>query len=116
MRAKDGELNWVGDTRVAPYANLAVVATPPDGADQCIFDGYVVTHKVHMPSGPAGATLDVWGQDASVLMGLTETVKEWSGLSDSDVADQIFQSYGYTPSRRTTAVATRPRTPTTSTR
>lgn len=98
IAAKDGELNWVGDTRVAPYANLAVVATPPDGPDQCIFDGYVLTHKVHMPSGPAGATLDVWGQDASTLMGLTEAVKEWSGLSDSDVADQIFQSYGCSPS------------------
>ena len=98
VAANDGKLTWVGDQRIAPYANLAVVATPPDGADQCIFDGYVLTHKVHMPSGPAGATVDVWGQDASVLMGLTETVKEWSGLTDTDVANQIFQTYGCSPS------------------
>jgi hypothetical protein len=98
VTAKDGELSWVGDSRIAPYANLAVVATPDGGDQQCIFDGYVLTHKVHMPSGPAGATVDVWGQDASALMGLDETVKEWSGFSDVDVANQIFQTYGYTPS------------------
>jgi phage protein D len=94
---KDGELTWVGDARIAPYANIAVVATPEGGDQHCVFDGYVLTHKVHVPSGPAGATVDVWGQDATVLMGLTETVKEWSGLSDVDVAGQIFQAYGVTP-------------------
>jgi len=94
---KDGDLSWVGDARIAPYANIAVVATPDGGSTQCIFDGYVLTQKVHMPSGPAGATVDVWGQDATVLMGLTENIKEWSGLSDVDVANQIFQTYGFTP-------------------
>ena len=98
VAAKDGELTWVGDARIAPYANVAVVATPDGGDQQCIFDGYVLTHKVRMPSGPSGATVDVWGQDASVLMGLTDTVKEWSGLSDSDVASQIFSTYGFSAS------------------
>ena len=46
-----------------------------------------------MPAGPAGATVDVWGQDASVLMGLEEKVREWSGMTDSAVANQIFASY-----------------------
>jgi phage protein D len=31
-------------------------------------------------------------------MGLTESVKEWSGMSDSDVAAQIFGNYNATPS------------------
>src|SRR6059058_5078973 len=91
---QDGDLTWVGDARIAPYANIAVVATPDGGSAQCIFDGYVLTQKVHMPSGPAGATVDVWGQDATVVMGLTENVKEWSGMSDVDVANLIFNSYG----------------------
>lgn len=96
---KDGELTWLDDARIAPYSNIAVVVTPDEGgAQQCIFDGYVLTHKVRMPAGPAGATVDVWGQDASVLMGLTETVKEWSGMSDVDVAAQIFQNYNASPS------------------
>ena len=92
--AKDGELSWVGDTRLQPYANLAVVATAEGGQDQYLFDGYVLTHKVHLPTGLSGATVEVWGQDASVLMGLTEKAREWSGLSDADVAEQILQEYG----------------------
>jgi hypothetical protein len=80
-----------------------VVATPAGADKQCIFDGYVLTHKVHMPTALKGATVDVWGQDASVLMGLTETVKEWSGLSDVDVANQIFGNYSCTPADENTA-------------
>jgi len=98
VSAKDGELSWVGDPRIAPYANVAVVVTPDDGDQQCIFDGYVLSHNVRVPSGPAGATVDVWGQDASVLMGLTETVKEWAGMTDSEVVAAIFSKYGATSS------------------
>jgi Phage tail baseplate hub (GPD) len=97
VAADNGEPTWVGDARIGPYANIAVVATPDGGDKQCIFDGYVLTQKVHMPTALTGATVDVWGQDATVMMGLTETVKEWSGLSDVDVANQIFQNYSCTP-------------------
>ncbi|MGO9152917.1 contractile injection system protein, VgrG/Pvc8 family [Mycobacterium sp.] len=97
VAVKDGQPTWIGDARIAPYANIAVVATPGGGNKQCIFDGYVLTQKVHMPTGLVGATVDVWGQDATVLMSLTETAKEWSGLSDVDVANQIFQNYGCAP-------------------
>jgi phage protein D len=93
VSAAGGELTWVGDRRIRPYSNVAVVVTPDDGDPQCIFDGYVLSSKVHMPAGPAGATVDVWGQDASVLMGLEEKVREWSGMTDSAVANQIFASY-----------------------
>ncbi len=93
----DGELTWVSDAKLRPYAKIAVTATAPDAPDACIFDGYVLTHKVHLPQGTAGATVEAWGQDASVLMGMTETVKLWSGMTEADVAAQIFQSYGITP-------------------
>lgn len=94
---RDGELSWVADPRVAPYANLSVVVSGPEGGPQCVFDGYVLGHSVRVPAGPTGATVDVRGQDASVLMGLTETVREWTGLSDADVAAAIFREYGITP-------------------
>lgn len=96
----DGELTWVTDSKLRPYANIAVVATAPDAADECIFDGYILTHKVHVPTGTAGATVEVWGQDATVLMGMTERVKVWSGMTDADVAEQIFTSYGFTAAAR----------------
>ena len=97
VSAADGELTWVGDDRISPYSNIAVVVTPDDGDPQCIFDGYVLSNKVHMPAGPVGATVEVWGQDATVLMGLEEKAREWSGMSDCAVANQIFANYGATP-------------------
>jgi phage protein D len=95
VAVKDEELTWVSDRKLRPYANIAVVATAPEAPDECIFDGYVLTHKVHLPSGTAGATVEVWGQDATVLMGLTERVKVWSGMTEADVAEQIFASYDF---------------------
>jgi hypothetical protein len=103
VSAADGELTWVGDRRIGPYSNVAVVVTPEGGDPQCIFDGYVLSNKVHMPAGPVGATVEVWGQDATVLMGLEEKVREWSGMSDCAVANQIFSSYpGTTPAPENT--------------
>jgi hypothetical protein len=93
LAAENGELSWVTDDKIGPYAGLAVVVTPDEGDPQCIFDGYVLSHKVRVPAGPSGATVDVWGQDASVLMGLEEITKEWSGLTDATIAGQIFGKY-----------------------
>src|SRR5216684_2123751 len=96
-RTDDGELDWPQDSRVKPFANVAVVAEAADGDQQCIFDGYVLSHRVHLETGTAGSTLRIWGQDASWLMNLEEKVHEWSNLSDSDVAADIFNTYSFTP-------------------
>src|SRR5262245_8346002 len=56
-RTADGDLTNVGDGRFKPLANLAVIAAPEGKGDQCIFDGYVLAHKLHMERGVAGATL-----------------------------------------------------------
>jgi phage protein D len=96
-RSDSGDLTYVADDRLKPFANLAVVATPEGGGDQCIFDGFVLTHKLHLQRGTAGSTLQVWGQDASWLMNLEEKVKEWVDVTDSDVANSIFSDYGINP-------------------
>jgi phage protein D len=92
------DLTWIGDSRLAPFANLAVVATPASGnPSQCIFDGYVLAHKIHLESGITASTVEVTAQDASVLMGLQEVSQEWSGQTDGGVANAIFGKYGFTP-------------------
>ena len=84
--ASAGDLSQVNDPRFAPFSNVAVVVTPPSGTAECIFDGYVLAHKVHLQAGITASTVEVWGQDASVLLGLEEKVREWSGLTDGAVA------------------------------
>jgi phage protein D len=107
-RTVDGELGYVADSRFAPLANVAVVATPGGGGEleglfgtaggaQCIFDGFALSHKIHLESGTANSMLTVWAQDATWLMNQTETVREWVDVTDAAVANTIFGDYGIVP-------------------
>jgi phage protein D len=99
-RDAGGDLTYVSDARFAPLASVAVLASSGAGAssNQCIFDGYVLSHKIHLETGTTNSTIAIWGQDASWLMNMTETVKEWTDVTDADVAGAIFGNYGINPS------------------
>jgi hypothetical protein len=120
-RTDGGDLTYASDGRFQPLAKLAVVVAPESSSagsaasalagaasalgvgggggpgPQCIFDGYVLSHKLHLETGTTNSMLAVWGQDASWLMNLEEKVKEWADVSDADVAAAIFGDYGITP-------------------
>lgn len=94
---EEGDLTFVNSDRLQPFANLAVVATVENQPDECIFDGYVLAHKLHLETGTTNANLQVWGQDASWLMNLEEKVREWVDMTDATVANTLFSEYGITP-------------------
>jgi hypothetical protein len=88
------DLTLVGDDHLKPYARIAVVATPDGGTAACIFDGYVLSHKIHLDPGTTAATLKVWGQDVTSIMNLKEVTKLWA-KTDGNIAKDIFSSYGF---------------------
>jgi phage protein D len=88
------DLTALGDDRWKPYARVAVVVTPDGGSDSCIFDGYVLAHKIHVERSTAESTLRVWGQDVSCLMNLKEEVKVWKAR-DGAIANEIFDRYSF---------------------
>lgn len=92
-----GDLTYVNDSTFQPYANVAVVVSVDGKAPECIFDGYVLSHKLHLDRGITASKLVVWGQDASWLMNLKENTKEWADVTDVSVASTIFGDYGITP-------------------
>lgn len=96
-RSQAGDLTFISDARIKPFANLAVVATPEGKAPECIFDGYVLSHKLHLQRGVTASNVQVWGQDASWMMNLEEKIKEWVDVTDADVANAVFGDYGITP-------------------
>src|SRR3954452_12906035 len=63
-----GDLTMINDSRLQPFANIAVVAKQEENPDECIFDGYVLSQKIHLETGATASTLDLWGQDSSWLM------------------------------------------------
>ena len=96
-RSDQGDLTFVNDRGLQPFANLAVVVSPEGGPDACLFDGYVLSHKLHLETGVTNSRLEVWGQDASWLMNLEEKAKEWVNVTDADAAAAIFSKYGISP-------------------
>lgn len=92
-----GDLTCVNASPFQPNANLAVVVTADGKPPECIFDGYVLSHKLHLDRGITASKLDVWGQDASWLMNLAEITKEWADVTDVSVASTIFGNYGIMP-------------------
>jgi phage protein D len=93
-RKPSGGLTFVDDDPFQPFASFAVVINVEGQDRECIFDGFVLSHKLHMETGTTNATLQVWGQDASVLMNLEEKVKEWVDTTDAKVANTIFDGHG----------------------
>ncbi len=96
-RGSGGDLDILGDSRLGPWSNIAVIAKAGDGPVQCIFDGYVLSQKVHLDTGTVASLLKVSGQDATWLMNVEEKTREWSDVTDGTVANSIFGDYDFAP-------------------
>jgi hypothetical protein len=96
-RTSEGDLQFVGDGTFEPYTPITFVVTPAGKAAQCIFDGYILSWQLHLDRSSSTSTIDLWAQDASFLMNVEDTIVEWSGLTDGEVANAIFSAYGFTP-------------------
>lgn len=97
-RREDGDLTNVNETGLQPLHNIAVMVAPDDGAvPECIFDGYVLSHKLHMKSGLRSSYLEVFAQDASWLLNLEEKTREWANTTDGAAANTVFGEHGITP-------------------
>ena len=56
-RKPGGELTFVDDESFQPFASFAVVINVEGQDPECIFDGFVLSHKLHMETGTTNATL-----------------------------------------------------------
>jgi hypothetical protein len=96
-RTSAGDLQFVGDGTFEPMTNVTLTVTPaaPGSRTQCIFDGYVLSWRLHLDRASTASTVDIWAQDASWLMNLDDHVVEWSGQTDGQVANAIFDKHHF---------------------
>src|SRR5690349_7986756 len=94
-RTPSGDLTYVDDGTFEPYTPVSVVLTAGTST-QCVFDGYVLSWRLHLDRAGTDSTLRVQAQGASWLMNINDVVREWPGLTDGQVANNIFDSYGFT--------------------
>ncbi len=89
-----GELQFVGDGTFEPLTRVSLVVSL-DGTPQCVFDGYVLSWRVRFDRVADTSMIEIWAHDASWRMNVKDSVRQWPGVTDSDVARQIFSSYGW---------------------
>jgi len=93
-RTPSGDLTYVDDGTFEPYTPVSVVLTAGTST-ACVFDGYVLSWRLHLDRASTDSTLKVQAQGASWLMNVNDVVREWPGLTDGQVANNIFESYGF---------------------
>ncbi len=98
-RTSSGDLQFVGDGTFEPMTNVTLTVTPAASGTsaQCIFDGYVLSWRLRLDRTLTSSTIDIWAQDASWLMNIDDSVTEWVGQTDGEIANAIFATYGVTP-------------------
>jgi phage protein D len=92
----DGSWPYLDDDRFRIWKKVVIMAGLEDDLQQLI-SGYITHIRPDFGAGLDQCQLEIWGMDASVLMDREDKLKDWPGKKDSDIAAEIFRSYGLTP-------------------
>lgn len=92
----DGSWPYVDDERFTIWKRVVITAGLEDDTPQLI-DGYITHICPSFGDSLGQCELAIWGMDASVLMDREDKLKDWPGKKDSDIAAEIFNTYGLTP-------------------
>ncbi len=96
LLAPDGTWPYLDDERFAIWQPATITAGVEDDA-RTLLDGFITHVRPEFGDGLDQCRLEVWGMDASVLMDRVDQRKAWPSRKDSDIAAEVFQSYGITP-------------------
>src|SRR5262249_6400654 len=99
----DGTWTHVDDDRLTIWKQVEISAGLDDDA-QPLLKGYITHVRPIFGAGLDDSHLEIWGMDASVLMDREDKLKDWPSKKDSDVASEIFDTYGLTPQVEDTGI------------
>jgi phage protein D len=94
-QAVDGTWDLLDDDRLQVWKQLTVQIGFGD-APADLFTGYITQLRPVLPADRTACQLEVWAIDASVLLDRDDKLKDWPDKKDSDIATEIFESYGLT--------------------
>ncbi len=103
LQQTDGIWTYIDDERFVVWKQVTITAGFESGADE-IISGYITHVKPIFAPDPSQCSLEIWGMDGSVLMDREEKLKDWPNKKDSDIASEIFSSYGFAPDVEDTEV------------
>lgn len=90
----DGSWRFLDDERFRIWSKVTIQAGYDEGSLEDLMIGYITQVKPTFNPDESSSTLELSGQDASVLMDREEKLKDWPGKKDSDIATAIIGQYG----------------------
>jgi len=99
----DGAWTYLDDEGFKVWKPITVAAGLGDSTEE-LFSGYITHIKPSFDPELTQCTLEIWGMDGSVLMDREEKLKDWPNKKDSDIAAEVFNLYGLTPTTEDTGV------------
>ena len=93
LQRDDGTWPYLDDERFQLWQRVAVTAGLGDD-DEKLFSGFVTHVRPEFAGTPDQCQLELWAMDASVLMDRRVVLKDWPNRKDSDIAAEIFGTYG----------------------
>lgn len=92
----DGTWSYLDDERFTIWKPVTITAGLDDNTEP-LLSGYLTHVRPDFGATLDQCRLEVWGMDASVLMDREDKLKDWPSKKDSDIAREIFNTYGLTP-------------------
>lgn len=92
----DGTWSHLEDGRLQVWKAVVIKVGFGDSAGEELLDGFITHVRPTFQPDSHQSRLEIWGMDRSVLMDREEKLKDWPNKKDSDIAREIFQSYGLT--------------------
>ena len=93
LQRRDGSWPYLDDDRFRLWQPLTVTAGLGD-AKETLLSGYVTHLRPDFAGARHQCLLEIWGMDTTVLMDRREVLKDWPNRKDSDIAQEIFDTYG----------------------
>ena len=100
---EDGSWRHLDDERLAPWTPVTIKADFDSGEEELIA-GYITHLRIDFCGEPTQCMLEVSGMDGSVLMDREDKLKAWANKKDSDIAQEILRSYGFSPEAEDTGI------------
>jgi phage protein D len=92
----DGSWSYLDDDRFTPWRRVVITAGLAEDTPQ-LLAGYITHLRPTFGDDPAQCLLEIWGLETAVLMDRVDRLRDWPNKRDSDIATEIFKTYGLTP-------------------
>jgi hypothetical protein len=88
----DGSWSFLDDERLVLWQKVSIKINVADEEVE-LLKGYITHIKPHIEAEENNSYLVLMGMDGSCLMSVEEKIKDWPNKTDSDIANEIFQSH-----------------------